>query len=362
MRILRNVTAVSAAVVMAFSSVSCGSAKIKEKNEIESELEKKYGRDFELINKETNTNSTNDHNTYFYFRDKDGIEFKVICTPHTGSITPTVKGWWYSDNYISEYLAKKGDEYTSGLKAAGIDASIEKYTDNEVGNMNSLKCSVKDYAQLDVLFEEMKKLDPPLLYYGSKNVIQSNNAGYYCGDVLLGNSSNDEKSIRQIYLDNVRNGIIKEQLSDEILSQYPAEHLKVTVDGKDINEFPGKNSENGKFSISFHIYNADEKNKTVNSSCFEAFLANMGCKNIRRTASGWEWIGGKINLFNGSFRVTNGDNKKDNKDAHNLYIYLYPEDIEKLFNAKVKIDPVHSCEFKIETQSLLGGNEFVISG
>ena len=87
MRILRNVTAVSAAVVMAFSSVSCGSAKIKEKNEIESDLEKKYGRDFELINKETNTNSTNDHNTYFYFRDKDGIEFKVICTPHTGSIT-----------------------------------------------------------------------------------------------------------------------------------------------------------------------------------------------------------------------------------------------------------------------------------
>ena len=362
MKFLRNLMAVSVVAVMAFSAVSCENAKIKEKNDIESELEKKYGRDFELIEKETNTDSTKDYNTYFYFRDKDGIEFKVTCIPDTGGIFPNTKRWEYIDNYMSEYLAQNGDEYISGLKAAGIDTKITEYTDNEVGDLNLLKCSVKNYAQLDVLFDEIKKLDPPFLSYGSENEIHSDNVGYYCGDVLLGNSSNDDESIRREYLDNVRKGIIKEKLSDEILSQYPAEDLKVTVDGKDINEFPGKNSENGKFSISFHIYNADEKNKTVSSSTFEAFLADMGCKNIKRTASGWEWIGGKIDLFNGSFKVTNSDNKKDNKDARNLYIHLYPEDIEKLFDAKVTVDPVHSCEFKIETQSLLGGNEFVISG
>ena len=56
--------AVSAAVVMAFSSVSCGK-DMKKKDDIKFELEKKYSRDFELINKETNTNSTNDHSFRF---------------------------------------------------------------------------------------------------------------------------------------------------------------------------------------------------------------------------------------------------------------------------------------------------------
>lgn len=367
MRILRNVTAVSAAVVMAFSSVSCGSAKIKEKNEIESELEKKYGRNFELIDKETNTDSTLTSITYVDFRDKDGVEFRVTCIPHTGSITPTTKRWEYKDNYISEYLAKKGDEYLSGLKAAGIDTSITSNFINGAGaeystDVNTLKCDVKNYAQLDVLFEEMKKLDPPLLSYGSENDIESEYARYYCGDVPLGKSSYEEERIRRNYLDNVRKGTINEQLSDEILSQYPAEELRVTIDGKDRNDFVRKDSESGKFSICFRGRNADEYNETVWISSLESFLVDMGCKNIRSTASGYEWIGGSIDLFNGSFDVQNSDNKKDNKDAHNLYIYLYPEDIEKLFNAKVKIDPVHSCEFKIEKESLLGGNGFVISG
>ena len=358
MKILRNFMVGSAAVIMAFSSVSCGSAKIKEKNEIESELEKKYGRNFELIDKETNTDSTLTSITYVDFRDKDGVEFRVTCTSRTGSITPTVKDWGYSDNYISEYLARYGDDYTAGLKAAGIETVIDKRNYDDDSDKNILMCIVNNYAQLDVLFGEIKKLDPPLSLYGIKNDIKSDNAVYYCGDVYIGASDNGEESIRQEYIDNVRQGNIKEQLSDEILSKYPAQELKVIVDGKDIKRFPENDSENGKYYISFHVYNANEKNKAVSSSSLEEFLVDMGCNGIKRTASGFEWIGGKINLFNGSFEVTNSDDK----DAGDFYIHLYPEDIEKLFNAKVTVDPLHSCEFKIETQSLLGGNEFVISG
>jgi hypothetical protein len=102
----------------------------------------------------------------------------------------------------------------------------------------------------------------------------------------------------------------------------------MAVDGENIKAFARKDSESGKFSICFRVRNTDEYNKTVWISSLETFLANIGCKNNRSTASGYEWTGGSIDLF----------------------------------NAKVTVDPVHSCEFKIETQSLLGGNEFVISG
>ena len=361
MKILKNFIIMSAIAIMAFSSVSCGK-DMKKKDDMKSELEKKYSREFELIEKETNTEPDTDrkisNNKYVYFRDKNGVEFKVTCTSRTGSITPTVKDWGYSDNYISEYLAKYGDDYTAGLKAAGIDTVIDKRHYDDDSDKNILMCIVNNYAQLDVLFGEIKKLDPPLSLYGIKNDIKSDNAVYYCGDVYIGASDNGEESIRQEYIDNVRQGNIKEQLSDEILSKYPAQELKVIVDGKDIKRFPENDSENGKYYISFHVYNTNEKNKAVSSSALEEFLVDMGCNGIKRTASGFEWIGGKINLFDGSFEVTNSDDKA----AGDFYIHLYPEDIEKLFKSKVTVDPVHSCEFKIETQSLLGGNEFVISG
>ena len=336
MRTLRSALIILAAV-MCIGSVSCGKhEKIKEDSEIERELENKYGRDFELIEQTSEKDSA-----YMSFLDDKDVKFRVKCIrEHNIAADSHLE---YSDDYVSSYLEKYSDEYLAGFKAAGIDAEINE----DDMALSLIKFSVYSYSQLDALFDEINRLEPPIKY---DSYIRSAVAEYCCGDLKLGTSSDDEAEIRQFYADSVRRGDISEELPEAVLREYPAYDMEIYIngvlfdEGRDVSAVYFKDSDDIRISFDMTCGSSGVDGK------FDDFLGKLGCKDVKSSRSGFEWDGGSIKFSDRSFDFVSTD--KDHSDpelARTLTLRLTNEDIERIFGAKTEYDPVFTGRIDIIT-------------
>lgn len=350
MNILRKVGIIAVSAAMLISSVSCFEhEKLKDDSEIESELESKYGRDFEFVSHKESADKIDE----LFFRDDKGVEFKVTCVrEHNIAADSKVK---YSDDYIPNYIKKYSGEYFSGLESAGVRA--------EINDRNIVTFYVDSYSELDSLYEEVKKLDPPLIY-PSGNYISSYMLGIKSSmcDSSIGAIGNDdkEKEARQTYVNYVRYGAIKEELPEEILRQYPAKNLKISINGKDFEDAKAYIQEaTGEACIEFKGVYANSKEFIEYYEGLEEFIKAVTGKDVKKiydsnviyevSDSGkeikkpaenyFEWDGGKLDLYD-----------DEAVDITSSVLRLYEEDIERIFGAKMSADPVFTGILTIEKE------------
>lgn len=317
-----RLSALAAAMTVSLTAFSsCNKEEPKNSDEILSELESKYEREFELVSEGENV---------LTFKDENELEFKVNIEINEGWLfNRTIK---YRDDYITQYIAEYHDTYFAGLTSAGIEEKSEG------------EFSVSSYDQLDVLFEEVNKLSPPV---NNVSYIYSKKLTYYCGDIKLGDSGDYENTIRQNYLDKVREGAIKEELTAEKMQKYPAKELEIYING---NRFKGgkayiqKNT--GKACIELMTDSKNDEmlrfirsvvglNKNVRKE-FEPQVIDVE-KNINKPAGYYySWDGGKLDLF---YDELPEKFYEDPDKKNGLMIRFYPEDIERLFNADMSADP-----------------------
>lgn len=200
---------IAAAAILSFCAVSCEkSVKIEESTNIEAELEKKYGRNFELL--QQNTIKEKDIDTDMTFSDDKGVEFTVKCRNHTG-LAPRVTSWDYTDNYIEKYIEKFGNEYLAGMKENGINVSFTDKVKNLVGDDITLRSKtlifeISDISQIDKTYEEIEKLDPPLIYSSDILVKSSEDAAFCSSDVIIGRCNYGIDHIKKEYEEIISNG------------------------------------------------------------------------------------------------------------------------------------------------------------
>ena len=336
MRTLRSALIISSAV-MCICQFSCGKhEKIKEDSEIEQELEKKYSMDFELIEQTSEKNAA-----YMNFQDDKDVKFRVVCIREHNIAADSYLD--YSDDYVSNYLEKYSEEYLSGLKAAGIDTEIN-------GNdkaLSLIKCRIDSYSQLDALFDEINSLEPPIRY---DSYIRSAAAEYYCGDMKIGTSSDDEAEIRQFYADSVRRGDISEELPEAVLREYPAYDMEIYIngvlfdEGRDVSAVYFKDTDDIRISFDMTCGSSGVDGK------FDEFLGKLGCKDVKSSRSGFEWDGGSIKFSDISFDFVSTDKEHSDPElARTLTLRLTNEDIERIFGAKTEYDPVFTGRIDIIT-------------
>ena len=219
MNILKKacITAVSAAMLI--SSVSCLQ---KDKNEIESELEKKYSRDFSYISKTEEEGSTyldesnnvkREGNTIIYrFEDEDGIEFEVKCLDKR----TLVDSYYYSDNYEDAYFKVHSDEYLSDAEKAGIKAYY--------AGKGVIKINIDNYDQIGDVINEANKLRQRLkneFSYGdsfinSDTKISAPIIMFYHDYEKVAYDSRDEEQLKSDYIQKIKEGKINEKLPEGV--------------------------------------------------------------------------------------------------------------------------------------------------
>ena len=345
MNIFRISGIIAVSAMMMLTSVSCfRQEKLKNDSEIEYELERKYGRDFEFIEQTSEDDGTNC--AYIKFRDSDDTEFVVTAYKNI-NIAADIN-YQYADSYFEEYLKKHGDEYVSELKKAGIKAYIADSRialDNCVIDSKTVRCDIESYSQLDPLFLETDKLDPPLR---SDSYILSSPALYFSDDKEFGRSDMSEDEIRHNYVDMCRKGELTEKLPESVFRDYPVYDMDVYINGE---RFGNENTVkavylklNGNVRISFDL-RCDSNGV---SGEFENFLRKLGCNNVKSNRTGFEWDGGNIRFSDRSFDFISTD--KDHSDpelARTLALRLTNEDIERIFGAKVTYDPIFTGKIEI---------------
>ena len=336
MNISRGAVIVSAAV-MCICQFSCGKhEKLKEDSEIEQELEKKYSMDFELIEQTSEKNAA-----YMNFQDDKDVKFRVVCIREHNIAADSYLD--YSDDYVSNYLEKYSEEYLSGLKAAGIETEIN-------GNdkaLSLIKCRIDSYSQLDALFDEINSLEPPIRY---DSYIRSAAAEYYCGDMKIGTSSDDENEIRQFYADSVRRGDISEELPEAVLREYPAYDMEVYINGMPFDK--GENVSAVYFRDSEDIRISFELRCDSNgvSGDFEDFLRKLGCNGVKSSRAGFEWDGGSIKFSDSSWDFVSNDKRHSDPElADSLTLRLSADEIQRISGAKTEYDPVFTGRIDIIT-------------
>ena len=175
MKFLKNMLLISSAAVLLVPFFSCGKhEKYKEDNEIEQELEKKYGVDFTLVSDKEDRYRTDD-DQYVYFKDDKGVEFRVECHREFNIVADSKVE--YSDTYIRNYLEKYGSDLISELKSDGMKAEIDE--DKNIGFY------IDSYYDIDELYEKLMECKPLLIppedtYISSK----SEAILYHSGDVV----------------------------------------------------------------------------------------------------------------------------------------------------------------------------------
>lgn len=348
MRFLKNMLLISSAAVMLVPAFSCGKhEKLKEDDEIESELEEKYGRDFELVSHE----EQDDLDT-LRFRDDNGLEFTVSCARSYNIVADSRVE--YSDDYIRCYLKDHSEEYFSGIKSAGITA--------ETDEKGWITFCVDSYQELDDLYEEAKKLDPPLIYpednyiSSSKPGIKSSLSGESVG--MMGSGKNEEET-RYTYVTSVRNGSIKETLPEEVYRKYPARVMTVVVNGKTIKDLKAYVQEaTGDTCIEFSGVYQQSQNYIAYYEGLEEFIKAVvgkevkkvydpnvvyenknGSQTLKKQAENYfEWAGGKFDLYS-----------DEAVDITNSKLRLKEDDIKRIFGAEWTADPIFTGTVTIET-------------
>ena len=346
-----GIIAVSA--LMMLTPVSCFKhEKVKDDSEIETELEEKYGRDFELISHDKSSKNIEE----LCFRDDNGVEFTVRCVRETNIAADSKIE--YSDDYISCYLKDHGEEYLSGIDSAGIVTELNDY--------GLLTFYVDSYSELDALYEEVKKLDPPLIYpednYIKSGVLGINSSS--CNDsVGVVGSEDKEKDTRQTYVNFVRNGKIKEDLPEEVLREYPAKSLRIFINGREFNskEYGGAKAYvqeyTGEVCIEFKGVYANSQNYIQEYTDLEKFINAVvgndvkkvydpnvvyenkdGSQVLKKKAENYfEWTGGKFDLYD-----------DEAVDINSSVLRLYEKDIKRIFGAEWSVDTVFTGRLTIE--------------
>ena len=185
MNFFRSIISAAAVIAVSFAAVSCEeSVKIESSSSVEAELEKKYNRNFDFIQQTTNEKK----NYFMKFADDKGVEFTVRCYDHTG-LAPRITGWDYIDDYIEKYIEKFGDEYLADIKEKGINYSFTDRSKSYAGvditlNSKTLIFYITDISQIDEVYAEIEKLDPPLLY-SLKNYVKSSEDARLCTEDRL---------------------------------------------------------------------------------------------------------------------------------------------------------------------------------
>ena len=217
MNILKKAGITAVSTAMLISSVSCFQ---KDKNEIESELEKKYGKNFSYVDEGIERGTTyldkgkNERRgrdiTIYYYKDDEGNEFEVRCneTDFFGN------KFYYRDNYEVVYFNAHASEYLSDAEKAGIKI---KYDGEDV-----IKFDIDSYDQIGDAINEANKLRQKLnndfssedSFIHSYPEMSYTRMLFYHGSEKVSYNPYDEEQLKSDYIQKIKEGKINEKLPE----------------------------------------------------------------------------------------------------------------------------------------------------